>query len=124
MGKLGRAKGSIDQAINRSSRYIRMYKNFKVPAETDFFVMNGQRLISLGMEASECRKYINYKTSIMEPIRYMLESVYSDVDSLFLDTILDAGLSSTAFAAYVATTEDGESQKSNDEVRTVVNWTY
>ena len=71
--------------------------------------MNGQKLISLGMESSECMKYINYKTSIIEPIRYMLESVYSDVDSLFVDTILDAGLTSTAFTAYTAKTDSGES---------------
>ena len=54
------------------------------------------------MNYQECQKYINYKTSIIEPITYMLESVYSDVDSIQIDTILDAGLSSTAFAAYVA----------------------
>lgn len=75
------------------------------------------------MEASECRKYINYKTSILDPIRYMLESVYSDVDSLFIDTILDAGLTSSAFAAYVARTGDGESYEQNNDVRTTVNWT-
>ena len=75
------------------------------------------------MEASECRKYINYKTSILDPIRYMLESVYSDVDSLFIDTILDAGLTSSAFTAYVARTEDGESYEQNNDVRTTVNWT-
>ena len=61
-----------------------------------------QRLTSLGMEARQCGKYINYKTSIMDPIEYMLESVYSDVDSLQIDTIIDCGISSAAFVAYVA----------------------
>ena len=101
-----------------------MYKNFSVPMETDFFVADNQKLISLGMQATECLKYINYKTSIIDPIKYMLESVYTDVDSLKLDVILDAGLTSTAFAAYVAKSEDGESYKTNPNIRTMVNWSY
>lgn len=49
------------------------------------------------MNSTECEKWINYKTSIMDPVTYMLESVYSDVDSIQVDTILDAGISSIAF---------------------------
>lgn len=101
-GKLGRARGSVDRKINAESRYIRMYKNLSIPTETDFFLCDHQRLTSLGMEARQCGKYINYKTSIMDPIEYMLESVYSDVDSIQIDTIIDCGISSAAFVAYVA----------------------
>jgi hypothetical protein len=79
-----------------------MYKNIHVPPETDFYVADGQCMTSLGMDSSECVKYINYKTSIIDPITYMLESVYCDTTSLYIDAILDAGISSTAFAAYVA----------------------
>lgn len=82
VGKLGRAKGSIDREINSRSNYIRMYKNFESPVETDYYVIGEQIITSMGMQASECRKFINYKTSIIDPITYMLESVYSDVDSL------------------------------------------
>ena len=122
VGKLGRTKGSIDRKINEKSQYIRMYKNIKIPIETDFFVVNDQTLTSLGMDANECSKYINYKTSIIDPIQHMLESVYSDVDSLQIDTILDCGLTSIGFAAYVDKTQDGESFKDNPEVTTRINW--
>ena len=121
-GKLGTSKNSVDRKINSSSKYIRMYKNVSVPAQTDFFVVNDQVLTSMGMDARECEKFINYKTSIMDPIQYMLESVYSDVDSLELDVILDAGLSSTAFAAYVAKNSSGETFDDNNLVRTRVDW--
>ena len=107
-GKLGRTRDGIDRKINSSSKHIRMYKNLSIPAETDFFMISGQKINSLGMDASECGKYINYKTSIIDPITHMLEHVYSDVDSLQLDVILDAGLSSTAFAAYVARSAEGK----------------
>lgn len=99
-----------------------MYKNIVVPGETDFFVADHQKIISLGMDSTECGKYINYKTSIIDPITYMLESVYSDVDSLQIDTILDAGLSSIGFAAYVAKNSSGESFATNNKVRTEINW--
>lgn len=82
VGELGVARNSIDRKINSESKYIRMYKNIKVPEETDFFMVNDQKIASLGMDASECVKWINYKTSIMDPIEYMLESVYSDIDSI------------------------------------------
>lgn len=121
-GKLGRVMGSVDRKVNATSKYIRMYKNISVPIETDYFMADHQILTSLGMEASECVKYINYKTSIMDPIQYVLESVYSDVDSLQIDVVLDAGLSSTAFAAYVARNEEGETFVENPEVRTRVDW--
>ena len=41
-----------------------------------------------------------------------------------MDVILDAGISSTAFQAYVAKTTDGESYKTNNKVKTMVDWTY
>ena len=123
IGKVGRAKDCVDRKINQNSKYIRMYKNISVPPETDFFVIDNQKLTSTGMDSDECGKYINYKTSIIDPITYMLESVYSDVDSLQVDTILDAGLSATAFAAYVAQTDEGDSFFTNNDVRTKVNWT-
>lgn len=123
VGKLGRDKNCIDKKINSESKYIRMYKNIKVPGETDFFMVNNQKLTSLGMDADECVKYINYKTSIIDPITHMLESVYSDIDSIQIDTILDAGLSATGFAAYVDRNADGESFIDDNEVRTRVDWT-
>lgn len=123
VGRLGRSKDGVDRKINEGSRYIRMYKNIKVPAETDFFVVNDQKIASLGMAADECEKYINFKTSIIDPITYMLESVYSDVDSIHIDTILDAGLSAIAFAAYTAVSGDGETFKTNENVRTKIDWT-
>jgi hypothetical protein len=82
VGKLGRNKDGIDRKINSKSRYIRMYKNLSIPKETDFFVIDHQKIVSLGMEANECGKYINYKTSIIDPITFTLESIYSDVDSI------------------------------------------
>jgi hypothetical protein len=100
-----------------------MYKNFSVPGETDFFVADNQTITSLGMDSSECIKFINYKTSIIDPITYMLESVYSDVDSIMIDTILDCGLSAIAFQAYVAKNQNGESFFTNDKVRTRIDWT-
>ena len=121
-GKLGAAKDGIDRKINSSSKRIRMYKNLSIPAETDFFIASGQKVTSIGMDSSECGKYINYKTSIIDPITHMLEHVYSDVDSIQIDTILDAGLSSVAFAAYVAKNSSGESFKQNSSVRTRINW--
>lgn len=39
----------------------------------------------------------------------MLESTYSDVDSLPINVILDAGISSIAFAAYASKNNDDES---------------
>ena len=122
-GKLGAAQDSVDRKINSQSKYIRMYKNLTIPVESDFFVCDNQILTSIGMEQSQCGKYINYKTSIMDPIQYMLESIYSDVDSIQIDTILDCGLSSTAFLSYVASTQDGETYQTNPEVRTRVDWT-
>ena len=101
-GRLGAGRNSVDRKVNSSSKYIRMYKNVSIPSQTDFFVVNDQKLTSLGMNAEECQKFVNYKTSIVDPITYVLESIYSDVDSVELDVILDAGLSSTAFMAYVA----------------------
>lgn len=74
------------------------------------------------MDEAECVRYINYKTSIIDPVTYMLESVYSDVDSLQIDTILDAGLSSIGFASYVARNADGESFATNPEIRTRIDW--
>ena len=121
-GKLGRSSNGIDRKINRDSKYIRMYKNVAVPDETDFFMVNGQKIISLGMSSQECEKWINYKTSIVDPITFVLDNLYSDIDSLQIDTILDAGLSATAFAAYVAKNEDGESFEQNDQTRTLVDW--
>lgn len=88
-----------------------MFKNISIPSDTDFFVSDHQMVASIGMESTECKKSINYKTSIMDPLNYMLESVYCDVDSLQLDVILDAGLSSIAFAAYVGKNSSGESFK-------------
>jgi hypothetical protein len=114
-------RGSIDRAINTNSKLVRMYKNVSIPVETDFFVINDQKIASLGMDADECQKYINYKTSIIDPITYVLESIYSDVDSLELDVILDSGLTSTAFAAYVAKNDDGETFFENDKVRTKID---
>ena len=122
VGKLGRSRNGVDRKINAESKYIRMYKNISVPVETDFFVVNDQKLTSIGMNSRECVKYINYKTSIMDPVQHVLESVYSDIDSLQIDVILDAGLSSTAFAAYVATNSEGESYKTNSEVRELIDW--
>lgn len=115
-------RGSIDRSINTNSKLVRMYKNVSIPVETDFFVINDQKIASLGMDADECQKYINYKTSIIDPITYVLESIYSDVDSLELDVILDSGLTSTAFAAYVAKNDDGETFFENDKVRTKIDW--
>lgn len=124
---------SIDRQINSKSEYVKMYKNLTIPNETDFFVCNDLKITSIGMSASECVKNINYKTSIFDPITHMLEHIYSDVDSLQLDVILDAGLSSTAFQAYVNKNQYGENYKSqiqfgkdNDNemsVTTQVNWT-
>ena len=122
VGKLGSSADGVDRKINAESKYIRMYKNLSVQSETDFFVINDQKITSMGMDDSECVKYINYKTSIIDPITYMLESVYSDVDSLQIDTILDAGLSATAFAAYVAKNSSGESYFTNQNIRTRVDW--
>ena len=122
VGKLGRATNSVDRKINAQSKYIRMYKNIQVPVETDFYVVNNQKIASLGWESSDCEKLINYKTSIIDPLTHVLESVYSDVDSIQIDAILDAGLSSTAFAAYVDKNPDGEQFKNNDLVDTVVDW--
>ena len=82
VGKLGGTKEGVDRKINASSKYIRMYKNISLPSETDFFVVDGEKLISLGMGSEECLKYVNYKTSILDPIEFTLESIYSDVDSL------------------------------------------
>lgn len=121
VGKLS-GRGSVDREINSKSKLVRMYKNVSVPVETDFFVVNDQKIASLGMDTSECQKYINYKTSIIDPITYVLESIYSDVDSLELDVILDAGLSATAFAAYVAKNDEGETFEKNDKVRTKIDW--
>ena len=123
VGRLGRTQNSIDKQVNAKSQYVRMYKNIQVPVETDFFMVNNQKITVLGMDADECSRYINYKTSIIDPVTYMLESVYSDVDSIRIDTILDAGLSSTAFMARVERTDDGESFLDNDTVRTRVDWT-
>lgn len=121
VGKL-LGRGSIDRIVNSTSKRIRMYKNVSVPVETDFFVVNDQKIASLGMDATECQKYINYKTSIIDPVTYVLESIYTDVDSIELDVVLDAGLTATAFAAYVATNEQGETYEENDKVRTKVDW--
>ena len=115
-------RGSIDRAINTNSKLVRMYKNVSIPVETDFFVINDQKIASLGMDADECQKYINYKTSIIDPLTYVLESIYSDVDSLELDVILDSGLTATAFAAYVAKNDDGETFFENNQVRTKIDW--
>lgn len=100
-------RNSIDRQINSKSNYFKMYKNLSIPNETDFFVCNGLKITSIGMSASECVKKINYNTSIFGPITHMLETIYSDVDSLQIDVILDAGLSSTAFQAYVNTNKNG-----------------
>ena len=85
-------------------------------------MVNDQKITSLGMDASECQKYVNYKTSIIDPITHVLESIYSDVDSLELDVILDAGISSTAFMAYAARNENGETFQDNDKVRVRIDW--
>lgn len=122
VGGLGNGVNAIDRKINASSQYIRMFKNLNIPEQTDFFVINDQKILSLGMEANECEKYINYKTSIVDPITYMLEHTYSDVDSLQIDVILDAGISATAFAAYVAKNDAGESFATNPKVRTKIDW--
>ena len=74
------------------------------------------------MSSGQCVKNINYKTSIIDPVTYMLESVYSDVDSIQIDTILDAGLTSTAFASYVQTNEDGEWFPNNNQVVARIDW--
>ena len=121
-GPLGRTRNGVDKAINSQSRYIRMYKNVSIPQETDFFVADGQQITSIGMDPLECVKWINYKTSIMDPVQFTLDSIYSDVDSIQVDAILDAGLSSTAFAAYTASNSSGETFKENDEIRTRVDW--
>lgn len=123
VGKLGYGRDAIDRKINSQSKMIRMYKNLAISGETDFFVINDQTITSMGMTEEECAKFINYKTSIMDPIQYMLESTYSDIDSLYIDTILDAGLSSTAFFAHAAMNENGETYKTNEETRVKVNWT-
>ena len=102
VGKLS-GRGSVDREINSKSKLVRMYKNVSVPVETDFFVTNDQKIASLGMDNLECQKY-------------------SDVDSLELDVILDAGLSATAFAAYVAKNDEGETFEENDKVRTKIDW--
>ena len=121
VGKLS-GYGSVDREINSKSKLVRMYKNVSVSGETDFFVTNDQKIASLGMDTFECEKYINYKTSIIDPVTFVLESIYSDVDSLEMDVILDAGLSATAFAAYVAKNEQGETFVENDKVRTKIDW--
>lgn len=121
-GTLRNGRQGLKRQINARSRYVRMYQNLEVPTATDFFVVDSQRLTVLGTTAQENDKYINYKTSIMDPVRHVLDSVYSDVDSVWLDVILDAGLSSTAFAAYVARTQNGETYAENQGVRTKVDW--
>lgn len=99
-----------------------MYKNMSIDKSTDFFVIDNQKIASLGMDEYECIKRINYKKSITEPVIHMLESTYSDVDSLLIDTILDAGLSSTAFAAYSTKGINGKSFKEDEDTTIVVNW--
>lgn len=122
VGKLKNGPNSIDRKINSSSKYIRMYKNLSITPQTDYFTINSQKITSIGMESTECGKYVNYKTSILDPISFMLEHVLSDIDSIQIDTILDCGISSIAFAAYVAKNEEGESFKTNQEVRTRIDW--
>lgn len=51
-----------------------------------------------------------------------MESTYSDVDSLPIDVILDAGISSIAFAAYVSKNKDDESFIQNNAVTTKIDW--
>ena len=52
----------------------------------------------------------------------MLENTYSDVDSIQIDTILDCGLSSIAFASYVARNQEGETYVQNPRIRTRIDW--
>ena len=52
----------------------------------------------------------------------MLENIYSDVDSIQIDTILDCGLSSIAFASYVARNQEGETYVQNPRIRTRIDW--
>ena len=59
-----------------------MYKNISIPSETDFFIADHQKIASIGMAASECQKYINFNMSIIAPVQFVLDSIYSDVDSL------------------------------------------
>ena len=98
----------IENSINFQSKYIRIIRKVRNSPYRDFFHISNQPLVVMGMKKQEVVKKINYKKCIEEPISYMLDAWYSDVDGTHIDLILDAGITTVAHHAWKRTVLEGE----------------
>ena len=101
----------IENVINTQSKYIRIIRNVRNSPYRDFFHISNQPMVIFGMRDVDVAKKINYRKTIEEPISYMLDAWYSDVDGTHIDLILDAGITTVAHHAW---------KKYNDLTTTII----
>lgn len=90
----------LELEVNTQSKYIHVIRKVRRSSYRNFFHISNQPLVVFGMKSNEVLKKINYQKSLVEPISYMLDTWYSDVDGTHIDLILDAGITTVAHYAW------------------------
>ena len=94
----------IDDVVNSSSQFIRLFSNVDQKAEESVatYIMSEQPAASLGFYGVDCRKRISYLDTIIKPMSSILAGDASSQTALPLDIVVDAGVSNIAQLAYVS----------------------
>lgn len=84
----------IDNIINTQSNYINLFSsaNQTVLNNVSFISIRNQEAQSLGFYKKECKKIINYKNSIVDPLTVIFDKLH-DKNVVDIDIVCDAGVS-------------------------------
>ena len=84
----------IDNIINTQSNYINLFSsaNQTVLNNVSFISIRNQEAQSLGFYKKECKKIINYKNSIVDPLTIIFDKLH-DKNVVDIDIVCDAGVS-------------------------------
>lgn len=84
----------IDNIINTQSNYINLFSsaNQTVLNNVSFISIRNQEAQSLGFYKKECKKIINYKNSIVDPLIVIFDKLH-DKNVVDIDIVCDAGVS-------------------------------
>lgn len=83
----------IDHVVNNNSKYIRLFSaaNTRTVKQASILAINNQTATSLGFYKLDCEKKINAQTSVIRPLKTILDNMV-DTRGWQVDLVLDAGL--------------------------------
>lgn len=87
----------IDDVVNASSRYIRLFSNADQAdvERASTFAMSLQPARAMGFYRVDCAKKISYLSSLMKPLTRLLDNA-SNTNTVPIDIVVDAGVSNIA----------------------------